>query len=175
MVTATQERVITEITVEEPTLREQIVEWLEAERRNGTSLRDAARAVVDRLIRKKQAAAFLEAFGVSVIVDLFQEAKRHHRIAALSSPGERRVNVDALKGGDSIMDTITYWIEGAEVSLGDMDKAKALAAKEDFEKQAEGNMRQAVFLGRVADGLRGRQTVRARYTVDELRALFSED
>ena len=156
-------------TEAETTLRRLIVEWVDEQLGMGDDHGDAFQVAAERIKREGHSEAFVEEFATTVVREVYQARSRQQRHSALS--GKRRVDVEALQGDDSLMDTIWY-VDGRAVRLGDFNKALCQTAKGEFATKARGLIQDVNFLDQLQNKLKGGKTISAVFTDDQLRSMW---
>ena len=156
-------------TAEEVTLRQRIVEWVEGRIGNGDEQAVAFEGVAEQIVREGHADAFIADFAPSVVREIYQTRVRNQRHAALG--GKRRVDVDLLKDGESIMDTIWY-MDGQPVRLGSLTKTTCQKVKGEFASKARGLLQDVSFLDQIQQKLTGKKTVSAVFNDEQLRSIW---
>ena len=157
------------VTETETTLRQSIVQWVDERIGKGDEQAVAFEGVAERIVREGHTDSFVADFAPGVVRDVYQSRIRSQRHAALN--GRRRVDTDALKSDDSLMDT-QWYVDGQIVRLGDFDKAKCQKAGAEFASQARGLLQDVNFLDRIRQNLKGKKTVSAVFTDDQLRSIW---
>ena len=154
----------------ETDIRQDILEWLDAAFAESNNLSEAAVKVAERIVKEGHSEAFVREFGPELLTFSWRHRNAANRRDA-ASPGERRVDLGTVR--ESILESL-YKVGDEWVRLGDCDQAMCRGAQKWFQKQAEGNMREAFMFSKLADGLKGAKTVRAVFNNEQVRGFLQD-
>ena len=151
-----------------------ISEWLDQEMaQNDGFLPKAAEAVAVRVVREGRAEELVREHGTWIMSELWQGNASMERAQARKN-GNRKADPDELgKEGTSLLDT-QYNVDGQYMTLGDMQKDHCRIVQKAYTKRAEGALRESHMFSRIADNLKKGETVRSRFTDDQVRSLLQE-
>ncbi len=155
-------------------ISEKIGEWIDAEMaKNDGYLPKAAEIVADRVIREGHAEELVREHGTWIMVEVWQ-AKAHGDRDAAHRDGDRKADPGELgKEGTSLLD-IQYSVDGRYMTLGDMHKGHLRMVQKASTKRAETALRDSHMFSRLADNLKKGETVRARFTDEQVRSMRQE-
>ena len=154
------------VTTEEISIRQRVIDWVQHEMDGGAELDAAVTVALDCVKAEGLGEAMLSEFGHGLIKDIWTEYNRAHRTALLTRPGAPRIDLDELR--ESPMDALIHIGGGKFVRLGDMVRGLCEAARRYYRTASEGMLREEYLFAKLEAGLQGDETVRMRYTDEDI-------
>lgn len=164
-----------------------ITTWMREALAEHADVEASARDVLRRVKAAALVEALLDAYGARLIIEVWREHQDEAHVAPVaaltshepprpqarrSSPdrvpthGERRVDVEQLATESALLESIFY-VDGRWIRLGDLDRHQCRALQLKHELMAR-------EFRRLADALDEGQTVRQRWTTEQLEALIGD-
>jgi hypothetical protein len=88
-------------------------------------------------------------------------------------PGTRRVDVEQLASAAALLESL-FEVDGNWIRLGDLDRRRCRVLQLEYEAVADDARARAVAFGRLTAGLVDGQTVRERWTPEQLEDLVGD-
>lgn len=170
----------------ETSLRQQLLAQMDQQIREGVDVETAAQTVLRSFSKPARAVELVRECAERWLIEDWRESNariRQGRGSSLaeyqpadpSPPGDRRVNPDHLKHPQSILQQLWPVGENMWLPLGALRKSDCLRLKNDYRRNARGNLLKARAFGRIAARIpNDDDTVDEYWTEDELSGLLGK-
>jgi hypothetical protein len=163
-------------------LDERIYAWMEQALAEGGDAARCTRNVLERVKAEGLGEALLDAYGDRLIGELWRDRGGHvdhnhkdEKVSAKNTPasGRRRVDVAQLATPAALIESL-YQLDGNWYRLGDLNRLQCVALQHKYEAEADAVRARAIAFSHLVDGLADGQTVRQRWTAEQIEGLVGD-
>jgi len=151
-----------------------ILEWIDEGVGEGMNPHAAAEIAVLRTVESGFAAEAFAALATPAVLDFWRSARgQERRNAVMHSGGSRRkLSIQGLDDEESLLDKLVALGSGVWKPWGDLTKRDCAGVAANYKALEAGIAGWRKGWDELQKGLRQNQTVRQRYTDDQLRGIF---